>query len=287
MALEYGILLALASMMAWGVYDFTIAIVSRKVGALRTSLWVTVVTALAFALLLITYGIPALTLPQLMLTLSVAVAAVVGILSFTKAFRVGQVTVVSPIVSAWVVVTILLSIVLLNEKLDPVQSVGIMAIILGGVLISFKWDDLVHVRWKNAMKGVGYALLSLCASGFYFFLLSVLTSQIGWFPAAFLYNIPMIAMFIVIGAATERRIAFPIDRYGILTIVVGVLSFAAVLTYSAAVSYSYTALVAAIVSASPILTVMLAMALLKERLRYSQLFGIAMVIAGLIAVSFW
>jgi drug/metabolite transporter (DMT)-like permease len=97
----------------------------------------------------------------------------------------------------------------------------------------------------------------------------------------------MIAMFIVVGAATKRRLAFPIDKYGALTVVVGLLSFAGVLTYSAGVSYSYTALVAAIVSASPILTVVLAMALLKERPEYSQLFGIAMVIAGLITVSFW
>jgi len=70
-----------------------------------------------------------------------------------------------------------------------------------------------------------------------------------------------------------------------LLIVIGVLNVIAFLSYDLGVTYGYTAMVAPVSAASPIITVSLALIFLKEKLALDQKIGILLVLVGIILLA--
>jgi len=86
-------------------------------------------------------------------------------------------------------IVILLSALIINEYLSPVQIILIITLLIGVFLISNKsLKNLLHIRWE---KGVLYALITMLGMGFVNFLFGIGARAVNplflnWFTDVFL-----------------------------------------------------------------------------------------------------
>ena len=279
-----GVFFGIISMLGFGAQDFVMAGASRRIGALRTSLWFMAI-ALGFMALLSFFLFTSMTLTAtvLLMLLLASALSLIGLLAFNEGLRAGNVSVVATLGNTWGAVTAILGIVLLGEAITQLQVFAIALIVIGTALVSLELKRVLRGQGKTG-RGVKFAVITLLSWGIYYFLLGSLVKDIGWFDTAFLTTLISVAFFILYGLATGSRMAVGKADLPILMLI-GILSLFGFLAYNIGVSYNYTSIVAPISSASPIITISLALLLLKERLRTSQKAGIVLVLIGLISLS--
>lgn len=272
-------------MISFGVQDFLMAKISKSIGSFRTSLWFVSLTFIVFILLaffLFTYqNIALFVIAVLIIT---GLVSVTSILSFTKGLEIGNISVVATIGNTWGAVTAILGFIILSERITNFQILDIGLIILGTILVSLNLKDVLKLNSKNLHMGLEYAFIATFTFGLYFFLVAFLTKIIGWFSTAFLVTIPTILFLLLYGTLTKKKLQVTNDKLPFLSLI-AIISVVGLLSYNLGVTYNYTDIVAPISSASPLVTIILAMLLLKERLTNNQKLGIGLVLIGLILLS--
>lgn len=204
-------------------------------------------------------------------------------LALYKGLRVGKVSLVTPISACWALVTVMITSVLLGEPLTQVQTLAVGLAVVGGASASFRWGDFAP-DIRRAASGVQYALAAMLAFGAYYVFLDVLVSELGWFLPILFVRVVMVAILVASSFAARGGVARP-TGVGRLVLLAGLLDFAAFLFYSVGIYVEYSAIVAPISAASPVVTIVLARLLLGERLEANQKIGIAAVMAAVMLMS--
>lgn len=312
-----GILYGLGAAIGFGMTDVMTALGSRRFGSF---LFVAASQTMSLCLLvlaglLIDGGIP---LDTRVLPTALALGVVSGLsyLAFATALRLGPITVVSPVVSAYGGLTVLLAVLLLGESLTSVQAFGAVVstigILLVGVRFASAWRDTRFVG-----PGVPFALAALAGFGFLTVGLAGPIAVAGWLPVLFgvriantatawaglaVSGIPAVrslaagrtrsdpdGLDLELDAESDADLGSPrsaISRRGI-----GILAAAAVfdllgfISYVVGIQEAQTWLVGLISSFGPAIAVLVAIVLLHERLRAIQWAGLAVLLAGVILVS--
>jgi uncharacterized membrane protein len=283
MDISQGIVFGIVSMLSWGCSDFFVAKSARKTDPFKAFLWSqTIALTLMFPIFFKFFEVPKFTASIIGLVLASGVLTVIANWSFYKALRVGKVAIVMPVESCWAVVTVFLSIALLNEVLTTLQISGVIFAIGGAVLVSFKWKDIIKL--KNRAKGVNYAVVAAAAYGADFILIDMMTEKIGWFLPILLIGI-VTAIYLLIYSRIEKiDISFP-KNAAIFIALVGLLDTVAYLAYSLGVTSEYGSIVAPIGAASPAVSVILARIFFRERIHSNQQIGVVSVLIGLFLLS--
>jgi len=285
MALTNGIILGILAMLIWGTSDFFAAKASRSAGVFRTVFWSQLIS---IAIYLLAY--PFMGKTQFISEAAAIMILIAGFLSisaylsFYKALEIGKVSVISPIVACCAGVTVILSLVFLNETLSVLQAIGVIFAILGAILASLKHRDIRNLLPKDSEAGVKYALFTMLATGIIFVLIDVLVSELGWFMPMFLIRSAAVFYLLTYTLSAKKDITFPKNSTSLL-IVVGTLEVAGILIYGAGITSEYTAVVAPIGAAFPVITIILARIFLKETLAANQKIGIISVLASLVLLS--
>jgi drug/metabolite transporter (DMT)-like permease len=162
------------------------------------------------------------------------------------------------------------------------QATGIILILAGAVLVSFKWRNLLKI--KNPAKGIKYAIIAAIAYGIDFVIIDLLAKQIGWFLPIFFIGAITAAYMLIFSGTTKKDISFPKNVTWFI-ILVGILDTVAYLAYSSGVTSEFGSIVAPIGAASPVVAIILAKIFFKENIEMNQITGIVAVILGLILVS--
>ncbi|HLD80885.1 MAG TPA: DMT family transporter [archaeon] len=287
MSLSLGVLLGIVTMLCWGASDFVAANSSRKIGATRTFFWsqaiVTIFYSLAFAAF---FKLPLLSLETLALITFAGLFNALGFLVFYKAFQLGKIAIVSPITNTWAVFTIVMALAFLGESLTAVQAFGALLAILGSVLVSFKLHDLYNLDLsrKNVALGAEYALIAALLFGSFYTVLDVLASRLDWFFPMFLVRFPTLALVFLASAAIKKKLDFPSNALGLVALV-GLLETIGNLSYGAGITLEFSAVMAPIAATMPLVTILLAVVLLKESLEVNQKVGIASIVSGIVLLS--
>ncbi len=226
-------------------------------------------------------------MPQFSLAIIGLIAAsgfltVIANIAYYKGLQVGKVSIVMPVESCWAIVTVLLSLTLLNEVLTAIQAIGITLTIAGAVIVSFKWKDLLKL--KNHSKGVKYAAVAAAAFGTDFVVIDLAVSEIGWFLPIFFIGMITAFFLLVYSGVSKKDISFPRNVLPFI-ILVGILDTVAYLSYSTGIISEFSAIVTPIAAASPAVSIILAKIFFKERLQINQDIGIVSVLAGLVLLS--
>lgn len=270
-------------MLGWGVSNFLLAIASRRIGAFRTTLWYQLISLVILAFLsvfLLRYA--SISTYTLFVIAFTAFTGIVGLMAYNKGMQVGNVPIVATVSSAYGAITAVLGFLLLKEALSLPQALCIGLIVIGTVAVSFHSEGKKGGR-KDGL-GVGYALVAMVSWALWIFLIGYLVKTIGWFAAS-LYPLmfTIVFMFLYGGAAkTELTIKCGIVP---LLLLIAVIDTVAFLSYNLGVTYSYTDIVAPITAASPVITVLLALVLLKERLTLNQKLGVLLVLVSIVALA--
>lgn len=285
MALSLGILFGIGAMLSWGVSDFLAAKAARKTSVIKALVWSQIAgTSILVLAFLLFFKFPAVSFASLTLILLGGFLNIAALLAFYKGMQIGNVSVISPISSSFAVITVILSLIFLNENLSALQATGVSLAILGSILASFKFHDLIRLRLKNIAVGVEYGLIAMLGWGILFALIRPLINDLGWFLPPLLIKTTGIFYVLAYAGTSKNNISFP-KNATMFVIFMGVLETIGFLLVGAGMSFEQTSIVAPVSSTYPLITIMLAQIFFKETTEINQKIGIASVLLGLVLLS--
>jgi len=284
-----GILFGILAATFWGVGDFLVTLLTRRVGTRWALLAIQALSLVAWGLILAGHFSPAPgSIPPALwgILLATAVCHVLGLAFVYRAFEIGNLAIVSPISSAFAVVTAALSL-LSGERLPALVLLGSALLIVGVTLATRARTEGPS---PHALRGVPEALASAIAFGTMFWLFYF------YVQPALGYTIPLVALKVaaVAGSALaflRRPAPSGESAPSSLALLAALAAGAALadtlawLTYIEGTHTAYATVVTALASLFSAVTVLLAWRFFRERLAPHQWLGIAVILIGILIVS--
>lgn len=275
--------LSLTAAIFWGLADFLGGIESRRTPGLVVvilSQATGLAAACAAALILgeIWSGAEAVTWALIAGSL-----ISVGILAFYRALAIGTMSIVAPLSAAGVIVPVVVG--LMNgDNLDPPQIAG-MVIGALGILLASLHAEPEGERRDRARASIALALVTAVLVGLALAAFDR-SAEDGVLPTLLWAKV---AAVVVLGLLVlMTRPAMNVEGDHLLPIAaIGLLDVAATGLFALATTEGFLSIVAVVSSLYPIVTVILALAILRERVRPVQMAGVvcALVGVGLIAAG--
>ncbi len=287
--LSVSVFFGLVSMLLWGLYDFAAKLVLRNHDSFKVLLF----TQLSGSAFLIAYFArfvdPHVAKPEW--TLSLVIAATLyttGYWGLLKAFKLGELSVVSPVAAGSSALTAALGVWLLGERLAPVVVLGVVLAIVGILMISIQRNQSPRVPTRKSIpSGVQYALITLFSWGLLYVLLKILDRTIE--PLSVVVMTRAFAMVLLLSAVliapVRRTLGATKTGIAIVFFLMGAIDVAAMVSVNFGLAYGLVAVVSPISSAYPVVSITLALAVLRERPSRFQTIGIANVVASIILLS--
>ena len=294
-----GLLLGLLAAVCWGSTDVSAAFAGRRLGSVRVAAVVQLTSLLALGTVVVVRGagLPADPADTALAMGAGAIAALAYVTFFT-ALRIGPVSVVSPVVSAYGGVTVVLAVLFRGETLTPLQALG-AALVTGGVVLT----GLVADGGWRSTRVVGPGVLCATVAMLCFAALTIVLAgpirHAGWLPVLFASRIAnattvwLVLAFVLasrsprVGPLLAGRPDLPTSRSAAVGVAVagGLLDIAGFVSFAVALGSAPTWIVGLASSFGPVVTVFVAVTLWRERLRPNQWLGLAGLAAGLVAVA--
>lgn len=283
-----GVLFGVLAAVLWGLGDFLITKLTRRVGTARALVAIQLLSLLAWIGLLVSQPARPLGTPMLWLIIAgTAVCHVFGLVFVYRAFEIGTLSLVSPISSGFAVVTALLA--LFSGEHPPAMTLaGAGLLVFGVVLATRSPSDPAHAR-TFSLKGVPEAILSALAFGTMFWLFYFYVQpNLG-------YAMPLIALKTLAASGSvmvllsSRKSGGESFRFApdILLLALGAAAAdtLAWLAYIWGTNSTYATVVTALASLFSVVTVLLAWSLMRERLARHQWAGVIVILLGVFLVS--
>lgn len=294
-----GLLLGLTAALAWGVTDTVATVASRRIGSLRATAGTQLTSVVVLTTLMLGTG-AALPVDPAVVVLSLAcgMVAAVAYVAFFTALLHGPVSVVSPVVSTYGGLTVVLSVLLLGEALAPGQVLGV-AVATGGVVLASVTFGRGLRGARPAGQGVSYAIVALVAFAALTVVMSGPIRAVGWLPVLFLARIANAgSVWTILGVSRQRRPAGPapagpappgeraIDRRALgLVLVAGLLDIGGFIAFAVGLEISRTWLIGISSSFGPVIVVAAGVLLFGERPRPLQWLGLGFVAASVFLIA--
>ena len=228
---------------------------------------------------------PSLSLEQVPFAVALAATGVGGVLMLYRGLALGPIAVVSPIGAAYVAVAVVLVVVVLSERLSSGQALAIGATFVGIVLTATDGRSLASAL-RRPLPGVWFALVATASLGGWAAVMAYATRTQDGLALVLLQRIVGTAIVLVI-LAIRREGAVAMDpQTWSLALATGALDTLANVLFVLGVQSGPASVVATASGAYPIVTALLAIVLLRERLAPNQYVGIVVLLAGLVALGF-
>lgn len=183
-------------------------------------------------------------------------------------------------------IVILLSALIINEYLSPVQIILIITLLIGVFLISNKsLKNLLHIRWE---KGVLYALITMLGMGFVNFLFGIGARAVNplflnWFTDVFLL---LACTFFITIRSEWHKVRNDWKNSKKLIFGVSVSDKVAWIAYSTSTLFIPIGLAIGITESYIALAAVLGLIFNKEKLVQHQYLGLFICITSVIILSF-
>jgi drug/metabolite transporter (DMT)-like permease len=183
-----GVALGLGAALSWGLADYFAAVASRSVGALRVVLGFHLAALIPLAVLVLaTDGLAHVDGSQVAVFVGIGAVGWVSYLAFYGALAIGPISVLSPIISGYAAVTVLLAVLLAGEHVSAVQAVAVTITIAGAMLASADVREIARANLeRRSALGFVLALCAMALLGGFVFGVSYYRSTIGWLGPIFL-----------------------------------------------------------------------------------------------------
>jgi drug/metabolite transporter (DMT)-like permease len=278
----WGLALGGLASLCWGVADFIARNAVRKV-AEDYALWVVLgVGAVGVAVWAVPRGPVVPGGGDAVLVAVTALFALGGYLALYRAFRVGMLSVVSPIAAGNAVIPVVLALIVLGERPLPWQGAGIVMVLAGVVLLSIRGG--VPLPEHTGRLGVAPALLCLVLFGTALFCMKLSVDRVR--PDAVALAVRVIGAGVLgVWLLARGRLTPPPREVRLPLLAAGILDAAALLFFCEALTRTLLSLVAPIASTIPVVTVALARIFLHERLSVPQKGGLVLAVFGVALVA--
>lgn len=273
------VVLALASSATWGVADFAGGLLARRLPTIS----ITVISqAAGFVALLVAVAVAGDPVDErsFALGLLAGFGGAVGLAAFYKGLALGTMSIVSPITACGALVPFGLSIAT-GDRPSKLALAGALAALGGAVLAS---AEERRSAAGDRRRAVGLALVAAVALGLFVYFLGLGSRERDALSALFGARVGSLALLVVLTLAVRPSLRMG-RRWLLAVVAVGLCDVAANALFALATGHGLLSLVSVLASLYPVVTVLLALGLLHERLTRVQLAGVAVALAGVAAVS--
>jgi drug/metabolite transporter (DMT)-like permease len=289
-----GLLLGLFASLAWGLTDLAGALAGRRIGSLRTTAIADLASLVILAALFVAAGEHLPDDPSVALvSLGVGCLAGIAYLAFYTALQLGPLSVVSPVMSVYGGLTVVLAVLLLGEQLSAGQAFGALVATAGVALVGVYFER----DWRRTRlvgPGVVFGLVALVAFALVTVGLSGPIRAVGWLPALLLSRSGNTALILVLLGLRALRPAppagsaesAPLHRPAVAqATLAGVLDVVASAAWGFGLAIAPTWLVGLSSSFGPVVAVLGGVVMLGERPRALQWAGLGLVAASVVLLA--
>jgi drug/metabolite transporter (DMT)-like permease len=274
------VLLSLAASCCWGVADFIGGLQTRRVAI---PVVLAMVEGTGLVLMLVVLAATGEPLPggrAVVLSLVGGVGGVLALGCFYSALSIGTMSIVAPISATGVALPVIVG-VATGDDLSVLVSAGLAVTVVGVILASREAHDDER-RAAAGRLSIALALLAAVGFGSYFVLSDAAADDsVLWF----LVLSRVIPVPLLIAVALWRRMPRPAGGSTLLLALGGTLDCGATGLYALANTKGALSIVAVVGSLYPVATVVLARAVLGERIRPVQRAGVAAALAGVAMIA--
>ena len=292
-----GILLGLATALAWGSADLCSRFATRKIGTLRTMLFMQLC-----GLTLLTILLPLLGgwghlgdgsgLRPWVWGILAGCLNTSSTLALYRSFEVGKMSIVAPLSASYPVLTVLLSL-FTGERLTTIRIAGMVLTILGVILVARgetipgDANQMGHQAQKQKQNpGIGWALYSAFGFGVMFWLLGIrIVPIVGAVQTVWVIRLISVIVTALVARLARQSMEAPSKQATPFILSVGVLDTAAYVFNNWGMRLEQISVVSVLASLYGAVTVGLAALLLKERVSNLQWSGIIAIFLGIILIS--
>jgi len=281
-----GVLFGLGAAVTWGSADYVAAIAGRRIGSHRVVLGFHVVATFLLALLVLGTGsLEGVSTADVGFFVLVGAIGWTGYACFYRALAIGPISVLSPIVSGYAMVTLLLAIILLDERLGVAAACAVVVSVVGIVLASSGVRHIFRVERIDA-HGLLFALAAMVLIGAFVLGVSAKADDLGWLAPVFLARL-FSTVFVFASLIKGGGWRFPDRSPRVLWAVVALalLDTAGYISFNLGTEHSDTAIVAAASAPYAVIPVIAGVMFFHERPTPTEWVGVGFVIAGLVLLG--
>jgi drug/metabolite transporter (DMT)-like permease len=270
------IALALGASLTWGFADFFGPLKGRTLGALRVLVYVQLGGLVVIALIVAIRGKGPADLAALF-AIPAAISGTLGLYAYYRGMAVGAMSIVAPIAGISAAVPVIFGIAT-GDRPSLWQWLGIAGA-LGGVFLASREPG----PGSRVAAGVGLALLAAIGFGGYFPPMHEAGHADFWWASLFFR---MTSASVILAAVAIRRPSLAVEPIQVPVLaLIGIGDMLGNLLFAAASTSGLVSITSVLASLYPIVTVVLARLVLKERVARSQEAGIALTLAGVALIS--
>jgi drug/metabolite transporter (DMT)-like permease len=288
------IVLGLVLTLSYGTSDFLSKGVTTQIGPYRTTIYILIVSGIGALIPGLFIGSSFAVSPFLALVL--VVVAVTSFLAFAFIYRAydrGMLSLTAPIVNSYPALSVVFSVLFLGVVFSAGVIISLIVVMIGSVLVSTNLSDLrkmLSSRRRILSPGVGSAFLAALSFAVCWTAFGFATEKLG-------YLLPAIAIrgaAAVVGLAAAPLLGEKVRPVpgtwlrGLLAM--SLLELIGVIVFNLGVTLSGSAgsipILTVFGAKGSAITVVLAVAFLRERLELNHLIGIVLLIAGVVALLY-
>lgn len=273
----------------WGGADYLGANASKRNSPNAATLGVSIIGTLLFTIIfLFNHGTTGWNLTGVLYSVAAGISLELGLLVFYRGLDAGPVNLVSPISSAYPLISLLVVLTIFGGSLKLLDILGIIIVVIGIAIASGLLNTKKSER--RLSKGIVYALLTVLIWGLAYALVGKSVTDLGWQKATLInfyagLAVLPIALTVIAGKQFWKGInhKFVSDKY---VISAGIAQSLGGVIFNIGVSHTSSSAVITAISASyPALTIFLALKGLKERAKAISLIGAFTTIIGIVVLS--
>ena len=277
------ILFGLMAMFFWGIAKVIVKPAINRIGPYHALFYEHLVVAIVLSIFCIPFV--DFVIPSGKILLLLIAAIIIGALAiylFFKSIDQGKVSLSTPIAQSSVILTVILSFMFYGEVLSGMQLTAIILLILGVILVSFRYSEIRRLDFSRTIPGAKFALLTLVGWGLYFFLIKPIVVALG----------PLLSVW-YLETGVSVLIAIPLLFKGLKnpgkTMIYPLFSgtFVAIgsLSFNLGIEKMAVSLFYPIVNSSVFITVICSRIFLREKLDINQKIAIFLILIGLVLIS--
>jgi uncharacterized membrane protein len=208
-------------------------------------------------------------------------------LFFFKGFEIGNVSIIAATMNLWAVFTMLFAFLFMEQRLSSIQTLGVVMILSGATLASLNWSEIKNQNFQLS-AGVKEAIFGAFFFGVFWNVSEIISEQVGWVLTTLLIKFGIILFLLLFSFLTKQGIDLTNipKRTTTIILIMGIIEAVAVALVNYGLTIGDAILITPIASALSIVTILLAIIFLKEKITKIQGIGISMAIIGIIATAF-
>jgi drug/metabolite transporter (DMT)-like permease len=277
-------LFAILSAVLAGGADFLGGVASRRAVGIRVAV-LAQVAGVPFALpLAIAYGYERLTGADIGWSVAGGAAVACGFACFYTAMGRGLISVVAPVAAVTGAVMPVVYALVRGERPGAVALVGIGVALVAVSVISIAPSDPAQAQVAVTPSLIALSMLAGSCFGLFYICFSRISADAGMWPVA-IERVAATAVLVVVALALTRGPLEGMRGVAPFAVGVGALEVAASVPLLLALQRGPVAVAAVLSSLYPVITVLLAGTMLRERMSRHQLAGVACALVAVVLVS--